>query len=210
MKERYNLMRKGEFSVVFYGDHASFINPIFKAEGFTYPVITPSAARGMFEAIYWKPEMHWEIRKIKILSKIQTYPIMQNIIKDPAPKKGKIEKTQRNQVFIHNPKYEITAEIIPHDNDIIKHEQIFLRRLEKKLNYHQPYFGIRELIADYYKSKNNDLPVDINMKINGFLFDMTFGAKNEPIFWDAEIKNGILNIPPEYYSKMNFGDIYAN
>jgi CRISPR-associated protein Cas5d len=53
------------------GDYACFTRPEFKVERVTYPVMTPSAARGVLEAIYWKPEFHWEVREINVLREIR-------------------------------------------------------------------------------------------------------------------------------------------
>lgn len=79
-------MNTATFLIKVGGDYACFTNPGLKVERCTYPVMTPAAARGVLEAIYWKPQFRWEIREIKVLKPIKQISIMRNEIEDRQDK----------------------------------------------------------------------------------------------------------------------------
>lgn len=65
-------------TVKVWGDFACFTRPEFGAERVSYEVITPSAARGVLEAIFWKPEFSWRVREIQVLKRIKHFSILRN------------------------------------------------------------------------------------------------------------------------------------
>lgn len=71
-----------------WGDFASFNRPEMKVERVSYDVITPSAARGILEAIYWKPQMRWRIDEIHVLKPIRFAQVRRNEVADKIPVKG--------------------------------------------------------------------------------------------------------------------------
>ena len=158
-----------------WGDYASFNRPEMKVERVTYDFMTPSAARGLLEAIHWKPGMRWVIDAIHILAPIQLTGIRRNEIKGVIPTKGALAKAmtgeavdlrvdvsanrqQRAAIILKNVRYGIEAhiEVLRPDTDssgnqlshtAAKHLEIFKRRAEKGQFFHQPYFGTREFPA---------------------------------------------------------------
>lgn len=109
------------FRVKLAGDYACFSRPEFKVERVSYPVMTPSAARGALEAIFWKPEIRWEIRRIEILHPIATQSILRNEIDEQqSPQQDSFivdrRRQQRASLILRDPAYVVEAEMIrqPH------------------------------------------------------------------------------------------------
>ena len=108
-------MNTATFIIKVGGDYACFTNPGLKVERCTYPVMTPAAARGILEAIFWKPQFRWEIRGIKILKPIRQISIMRNEIEDrqdSAPITVERKRQQRASLILKAVEYVITAEIV--------------------------------------------------------------------------------------------------
>ena len=158
------------------GDFACFTRPEMKVERVSYDIITPSAARGILEAIYWKPQFTWVIRKIHLLAPIQFTNIRRNEVGKKIPNiteaimSGKsdspsmdivAERQQRASLLLRDVAYGIEAtieikdhrfnkngpQLSTHDN-IGKHLGQFERRAKRGAHFHQPYFGTREFPAN--------------------------------------------------------------
>jgi CRISPR-associated protein Cas5d len=145
------------------GDYALFSRPEMKVERVSYDVMTPSAARGILEAIYWKPQIRWLIDEIHVLKPISFTNIRRNEVGKKAskptaaqlsgetsPPKGmnvsdpKIRQ-QRASLLLKDVSYIIKAHIHIFDDQAIgKHLDMFKRRARKGQAFHQPYFGCRE------------------------------------------------------------------
>ena len=111
-------MNTATFLIKVGGDYACFTNPGLKVERCTYPVMTPAAARGVLEAIYWKPQFRWEIREIKVLKPIRQISIMRNEIEDRQDKTPIVierNRQQRASLILKAVEYVITAEIVLKD-----------------------------------------------------------------------------------------------
>jgi CRISPR-associated protein Cas5d len=160
-----------------WGDFACFTQPVLKVERFSYPVITPSAARGIFDAIYCKPkEFRWQIKKIEIREPPVYVALRRNEVKEKIPydailnwmagKKapepiwadgdrallGTDEKgrTQRQTMALKNVRYRLHAEIRPwsgYEDRLQGMEAQFRRRASCGKCFYQPYFGCREFPA---------------------------------------------------------------
>ncbi|HEV7670763.1 MAG TPA: type I-C CRISPR-associated protein Cas5c [Thermoanaerobaculia bacterium] len=160
-----------------WGDLACFTRPELKVERFSYPCITPSAARGVFDAIYAKPvEFRWQIRRIELLEKPAFLALRRNEVKEKinvtavsAWMEGKREpepiwadgdrelvgtdekgRTQRQTMALRNVHYRLTAEIVPwpgHAGKQAALEAQFRRRAEKGKCFYQPAMGCREFPA---------------------------------------------------------------
>ncbi|MCD6161034.1 MAG: type I-C CRISPR-associated protein Cas5 [candidate division Zixibacteria bacterium] len=165
-----------------WGDFACFSRPEMKVERFSYPVITPSAARGIYDAIYCKPtEFRWQITKIEILKPPSYIALRRNEVKDKISEKalvsymdGKKEpepifadlnadtkgRTQRQTMALKNVQYRLHAEIRPWDgfeNRLNGMEEQFRRRAKHGKCIYQPYFGCREFPA-YFNLVDIDAP----------------------------------------------------
>lgn len=160
-----------------WGDFACFSRPELKVERFSYPVITPSAARGIFDAIYAKPvEFRWQVLRVEVLAKPAFLALRRNEVKDKVNvnavldwMSGKREpeplwadgdrellgtdergRTQRQTMALKDVRYRLHAEIRPwpgFENRQKALEAQFRRRAEKGKCFYQPYFGCREFPA---------------------------------------------------------------
>lgn len=182
-----------DFGVKFWGDWACFTRPELKVERMTYPVMTPSAARGALEAIFWKPEIRWEIREIWVLSEIKEMSIMRNELNDRQSTQIETfitedKRAQRTSLFLKEPSYLVFADIIvkplARTNKKGYIDQIN-RRLEKGSCFHQPYLGTRECTAFFKKADEDDMKklIPINLNIGCMLFDTAF-PRNDDVSQD--------------------------
>lgn len=160
------------------GDYALFSRPEMKVERVSYDVITPSAARGILEAIYWKPQIRWIINRITVINPIRFTNIRRNEISKKAsnPKASLIssggtdslgifidqERQQRASLLLRDVRYLIHASVhildtrierggekIPENEAAGKHLEMFKRRARKGQAFQQPYFGCREFPASF-------------------------------------------------------------
>lgn len=196
-----------------WGRLACFTRPEAKVERYSYSAMTPSAARGVLSAIYFKPiEFYYQIEKIEIINPIKRINIKTNEITDKILiNKKQIKyiyiddkRTQRNTNYLKDPYYRITARIIKL-NDFKKHNITglvaqFNQRVEKGKCFYQPYLGTKECIA-YFSPPNYDKkPLDINMDLGIMLYDVFNIKNNIPDKYDislfnAKIQNGEILVP---------------
>ena len=155
-----------------WGDFACFTRPEMKVERVSYPVITPSATRGLLEAILYKPQFRWRIRRIAVKKPIVFISIRRNEVKsrlsarNPEPMQADEERTQRNTLALRDVEYVIHADMVltslanlprrkpenaeDHGEDnLIKYHAMFQRRVEKGQCFTQPCFGCREFPAHF-------------------------------------------------------------
>lgn len=218
-------MREGLVSVRVWGKYACFSRPEFKVERVSYPVITPSAARGVLEAIFWRPEMRYEIRRIGILALGSQTTILRNEISDRqgrSPIVVEAKRQQRSSLVLKDVDYVIEAAVVlrPHTTDpLAKYLDQIDRRIARGQYHHTPYLGTREFAADF-ETWDGRRPDDLNLTIGTMLFDLAFvesRTRNElafrrpnheqlvngfaqGLFFDARVVNGWLDVPPELYS----------
>ena len=203
------------------GDYALFTRPEMKVERVSYDVITPSAARGIIEAVYWKPAIRWVIDKIHVLKPIAFTNIRRNEvsekISDTVPKKI-IKGTEELFYLSTNDKRQQRAALILKDVDYIiethfeivegkagpedsieKHYNIALRRFRKGQFHHAPSLGTREFGAKVELIEDNEIPKSIftgKKDLGWMLYDMDFSDPENitPQFFKAELINGILDL----------------
>lgn len=167
------------------GDYALFTRPEMKAERVSYDVITPSAARGVLEAVYWKPQIRWVIDRIHVLKPIRFANLRRNEVgakagtpsaaamsgKEVAPLGIAVEdcRQQRAALVLRNVAYVIEAhfdvlnrslerggEILGESECAAKHISIFKRRARSGQAFQQPYFGCREFPARFRLLEDDD------------------------------------------------------
>jgi len=201
-----------------WGPYALFSRPEMKVERVTYDVPTPSAARGMLEAIFWHPGLNWVIDKIYVLNPISFTNIRRNEVKSKA-KAGNIRSAMTgagNDLFISTSQdiqqraaimlqdvhyvieahFEMTDKANPTDNHG-KFQDIIKRRLRKGQCYSQPYLGCRECTAHFRLWEDDDIPTITDSKDLGFmLYDMDYSDPQniQPIFFRAEMRNGVIDL----------------
>ncbi len=160
-----------------WGQHGLFTRPEMKVERVSYDVMTPSAARGILEAIHWKPAIVWRIDRIHVLHPIRFQSIRRNEVGHKAPA-GKIkqamnrgdleglqllvddDRQQRASTVLVAPRYVIEAhfDLTPKagaEDSVGKHLDIFNRRAERGQCFHQPCLGTREFAAHFELIPNN-------------------------------------------------------
>lgn len=148
-----------------WGEYACFTRPEFKAERVSYPVMTPSAARGILEAIYWKPQIRYCIRQIGILSLGTQMALMRNEISSRQSNGDGVcvedIRQQRTSLVLRDVAYRIDAWIelvTPADTNIGKHLDTFARRLKRGACHHRPCLGCREFAAEFAQPGPKDVP----------------------------------------------------
>ena len=151
------------------GPIACFTRPEMKAERVSYEVMTPSAARGIYESVLWKPAIRWTVHTIAVLAPIDWVSFRRNEVSDRASPKildfyAEERRAQRNTVALRNVDYVIAASFTltekagPGDN-LTKFEEMFERRLGRGQTFQQPYLGCREFAAEVEPAPEN-LPAD--------------------------------------------------
>lgn len=218
-------------SVKVWGDYACFTRPEFKVERVSYPVMTPSAARGVLEAIFWKPEFHYEVREIGVLNLGSQTVILRNELSERQGKKPILvehHRQQRSSLLLKNVAYIIRAEMVlrSHATDpIYKYRDQFNRRLDRGQCHHTPYLGTRELVAAFAPPDGECPASDLNFDLGTMLFDLAFvedqkrdeleflrhggaGAKRvkgyaRALFFAAQLEKGWLRVPPEKYHELH-------
>ncbi len=175
-----------------WSDYACFTRPEFGAERVSYPVMTPSAARGVLEAIFWKPEFSWLIQEIHVLKPIRHFSIVRNEINSwQSPSSAKSpdyryfaddDRSQRHTLGLREPAYIIKANmrLKAHANaDEAKYRDQFRRRVKRGQCYHQPYLGTREFSAFFAEPSSEDQPILFSDELGLMLLDMEFTATSE-------------------------------
>lgn len=203
-----------------WGDYALFTRPEMKVERCSYDIMTPSAARGLLEAIYWHPGLKWKIDRIYVRSPIRFTSVRRNEVKSKVSAsnaltvmKGgkkdisinsKDEIVQRASIILKDVDYvieayfEMTAQANETDNPG-KFKDIIMRRLRRGECYHQPYFGCREFPAyfELYEKEEVDTAYPGERKDLGYmLFDMDYSEPGniQPMFFRAVLEDGVLNL----------------
>jgi CRISPR-associated protein Cas5d len=178
-------------SVKVWADYACFTRPEFGAERVSYPVMTPSAARGVLEAIFWKPEFRWLVREIQVLKPIQHFSIVRNEMnswqsassaKSPDYRYfADDDRAQRHTLGLRDVAYLISAEIElkPHETNWVKYHDQFRRRVKKGQCHHHPYLGTREFSAFFGEPSSGDRPINHSDELGLMLLDMEFTSTSE-------------------------------
>ena len=204
-----------------WGDRALFSRPEMKVERCSYDVITPSAARGILEAIYWHPGLRWVIDKIYVRKPIQFTSIRRNEVKSkvqagnvlsvingankPLYLSTKEEIVQRAAILLQDVEYVIEAHFDMTDqanqtDNCGKFKDIIMRRLRRGQCYHMPYFGCREFPPHFCLCEEERIKTayhDVEEKDLGYmLFDMDYSDLEniQPMFFRAVLRHGILDL----------------
>ncbi len=188
------------------GDYALFSRPEMKVERVSYDVMTPSAARGVLEAIYWKPQIRWIIDEIHVLNPIRFTNIRRNEVSSKIAVKG---GTGVNAAMA-NPEIRPTMDVAANEA-AGKHLEMFKRRALKGQAFQQPYFGCREFPVRFELIENEaDLPKphpdfitgqpkDLGFMLHDIEFDQDRATKKvkstAPHFFRATMIDGVVRIP---------------
>ena len=206
------------------GDYACFTRPEMKVERVSYDIITPSAARSIFEAILWKPAIRWRINKIEVLKPIKWVSVRRNEVgavastrnAESAMRAGKghlalyieDERQQRAGLFLRDVAYRLHAalEIQPNageNNTLPKFMDMFERRASAGQCINQPYLGTREFACAFYlvdeiaKAVESKPPIEESRDLGWMLYDMDFSQVDDPLprFFNAKMQAGVVQVP---------------
>ncbi len=197
-----------------WGDFACFTRPEMKVERVSYPLPTPSAARGILEAIFWKPEFRWRVREIRVLRPVRWLSILRNEVKDKASVRAargwakdgvggfvaSERRTQRHTLALRDVAYVITAdvELRSHaDAEPAKYRDQFRRRVRQGRCFNQPYLGCREFSASFAEPDESDRPVPWTEDLGLMLYDLVYDddGRGQPRFFGASVVDGVLAVP---------------
>lgn len=207
-----------------WGDYACFTRPEMKVERVSYDVMTPSAARGILEAIHWKPAIHWIVDKIHVLRPIVFDNVRRNEVSSKIPKPNPVtamrdrkplyflvddggNRQQRAATLLRNVEYvieahfELTDKAGPGDSDG-KHLDIFNRRARTGQFFHQPCLGCREFPASF-ELLEGEVPLSCyageKRELGYMLLDIDFERDMIPLFFKAVMQDGVI-VPPSRLS----------
>lgn len=207
-----------------WGDYACFTRPEMKTERVSYDVMTPSAARGLLESIYWHPGLRWVIECIHVCSPIRFTNIRRNEVKDvisaravkSVMEKGKgidelylatTESIQQRAAmvlkdvhYVIDAHFDMTDKAAPSDNPG-KFQDIIKRRLERGQCYSMPYFGTREFAAHFARcTELPPCPKELlgERDLGWMLWDMDYTDPQDikPKFFRAKLVDGAMDVPP--------------
>ncbi|MCE5173520.1 type I-C CRISPR-associated protein Cas5c [Paenibacillus profundus] len=205
-----------------WGEYACFTRPEMKAERVSYDVITPSAARGVLEAIHWKPALRWVVDRIHVLNEIRFDTIRRNELESKisagaiksAMKGTKLmgqqviteERQQRATMMLRKPSYLIEAHFeltsVAGETDTAeKHYNMFIRRARQGQCFHRPYLGCREFDAHFAYVEDDEVLPDsfycdaTDMDLGWMLWDMEYSREMEPLFYRPVMHQGIIEVP---------------
>ena len=204
-----------------WGGYALFTRPEMKVERVSYDVMTPSAARGLMEAVYWHPGMRWSVDRIHVCSPIRFTNLRRNEVKatvsarsartvmergtgdlylcTPENIQQRASMLLRDVHYVIEAHFDMTDRAAPGDNPG-KFQDIIKRRVRKGQFYHQPYFGCREFPVNFKLCEQiPDCPESLKGErdFGWMLWDMDYTDPEniQPMFFRAVLRDGVLDVP---------------
>ena len=203
--------------VKLWGEYACFTRPEMKVERVTYSVMTPSAARGALEAIFWKPQVTWRIEEIHVLNPVAYTSILRNEINDRQSERtargwarngggydaaDRRSRAQRHTLALRDVAYVVRAQLVLEDgvaDDIAKYRDQFRRRVARGQCFATPYLGCREFSASFGAPEPGDAPIELTEDLGLMLLDIDYNpdgsGRGTPMFFDASLDRGVLRVP---------------
>lgn len=209
-------MYQTSLTVKVWGDFACFTRPEMKVERVTYPVMTPSAARGVLEAIFWKPEILWVVERIEVLNEIRYCSILRNEVNSRASERAATawhragsggfdavaDRAQRHTLALREVEYLIHARMAPRADvrdDPAKYRDQFRRRVRRGQCFSTPYLGCREFAAYFSEPTGDERPIDRTEDLGPMLLDLAYApdrsGRGTPRFFDGRLEAGVLHVP---------------
>ena len=205
-----------------WGEYALFTRPEMKTERVSYDVMTPSAARGILESIYWHPGLRWVVERIHVCSPIRFTNIRRNEVKDtisarkvktvmeggqgelylaaPESIQQRAAMLLRDVHYVIDARFDMTDKASAADNPG-KFQDIVKRRLERGQCYSMPYLGTREFPAQFCRcAELPPCPEELRGErdLGWMLWDMDFSDPENitPKFFRARLTDGVMVVPP--------------
>ncbi len=211
--------KSGPFRLKVWGENACFTRPEMKVERVSYDVMTPSAARGILEAILWKPAISWRVLQIDVLNPVRWESVRRNEVGKKATKPSAAhlrgestapmriivekERQQRAGLFLRDVAYVIHAEFSMTEgagaaDNVTKFEQMFIRRASSGQCFHRPYFGCREFPVNFEFIPKDAEPLKTSAEtreLGWMLYDMDYSVTEPmPQFFHAVMQNGRVDL----------------
>lgn len=198
-----------------WGDFACFTRPEMKVERVSYPVPTPSAVRGVLEAIFWKPEITWQVEEIWVLNPIEYFSILRNETKSRQSERAaaswersgggydaSADRAQRHTLALRDVAYVIRAQVAVKpgvNEDPAKYRDQFRRRVASGRCYSTPFLGCREFAAAFADPDGRERPIDRTEDLGPMLLDLDYASdgsgRGMPRFFNAHLEHGVLRVP---------------
>ena len=201
------------------GGIACFTRPEMKVERVSYEVMTPGAARGLLEAVLWKPAIAWRIHAIEVLAPVRWISFRRNEVNSRASLEKRMiladeDRAQRNTVALRDVDYVVHASFAMtpragEADNVRKFEEMFERRLEKGQHHSAPFLGCREFAAALEPANGTPQPIDhvVDRPLGWMFYDFDWsgfdgqGSHKEseartPLFFEARLAGGVLRVPP--------------
>jgi CRISPR-associated protein Cas5d len=189
-----------------------------KVERVSYEVMTPSAARGLLEAVLWKPAIEWRIHAIEVLAPVRWVSVRRNEVNSRASLEKRMivadeDRAQRNTVALRDVDYVVHASFAMTTragaaDNVRKFEEMFERRLEKGQHHSAPFLGCREFAAALEPANGAPQPIDhgVDRPLGWMFYDFDWsgfqgqGSHKEseartPLFFEARLAGGVLHVP---------------
>ncbi len=203
------------------GEYACFTRPEMKVERVSYDVMTPSAARGIIEAIHWKPAIRWIVTRVHVLKPIRFQSIRRNEVAHKVPAANArsamnalnlhglaliVEKERQQRAatvlvdvaYVIEARFELTGRAGDDDPEG-KHLDMFQRRARNGQCFHQPCLGTREFPAAFRLIEPDETlpPATAETRDLGFmLYDIDHAADRASLFYRARLDRGVMEVPP--------------
>ncbi|GEL75506.1 type I-C CRISPR-associated protein Cas5c [Myxococcus virescens] len=207
-----------------WGDRACFTRPELKVERVSYDVITPSAARGILEAIHWKPAIRWRIDRLHVLKPIRFESIRRNEVEEKlsasnVAKAMKAGSTRAAKLYVEDIRQQRAATVLrdvdyvieahfdltaraTEDDNAGKHLDMFNRRARQGQCFHMPCLGTREFPASFaLLEQDAPLPAPADelageRDLGWMLLDIDHAHGMTPRFFRARMHHGAIDVPP--------------
>jgi len=203
-----------------WGEYACFTRPEMKVERVSYDVMTPSAARGVLEAVHWKPAIRWIVDRITVLRKVRFESLRRNEVGHRIPaslaasamKRGhgdlglivdddrqqRASTLLRDVAYLIDAHFELTDKAGPADN-VGKHLDMARRRARAGQCFHRPYLGCREFAADFALVEGDSPEPSSALRgerdLGWMLYDIDFANDMAPRFFRAVMRDGVIDVP---------------
>lgn len=208
-------------SLEVWGDYACYTRAELKTERVSYDVMTPSAARGLLESLFWHPGLRWVVDRIHVCAPIRFTNLRRNEVKSTVSArsartvmergKGALylvtsqDIQQRAAMLLRDVRYVIDAHFEMTDraaasDNAGKFQDIIQRRIRKGQFYSQPYLGCREFPAQF-KACEVLPPCPEELKgvrdLGYMLWDLDYADPENitPLFFRAVLRDGVLDVP---------------
>lgn len=201
------------------GDIACFTRPEMKVERVSYEVMTPAAARGLLEAVLWKPAIEWRIHAIEVLALVRWISVRRNEVNSRASLEKRMilvdeDRAQRNTVALRDVDYVIEASFAMtrragESDNVRKFEEMFERRLENGQHHSAPFLGCREFSAQIEPAIGPPIPIEagVDRPLGWMFYDFDWSGfegdgphrqstARAALFFAARLTSGVLRVPP--------------